>query len=56
LTTPALDTSPPIDGGEEWRELSKAGSFLSLRRGERWLGEAETEWGKAVVKCAAADK
>ncbi|OBQ59199.1 hypothetical protein EB233_09070 [Mesorhizobium erdmanii] len=30
--------------------------FLSLRRGERWLGEAETEWGKAVLKCQAADK
>ncbi|RVA92791.1 hypothetical protein EN925_09850, partial [Mesorhizobium sp. M7A.F.Ca.US.006.04.2.1] len=23
--------------------------FLSLRRGERWLGEAETEWGKAFA-------
>ncbi|MER9695642.1 hypothetical protein NKJ16_27395, partial [Mesorhizobium sp. M0179] len=30
--------------------------FLSLRRGERWLGEAETEWGKAVLKRQAADK
>jgi hypothetical protein len=32
-----------------------AGSFLSLRRGERWLGEAETEWGKAILKRQAAD-
>jgi len=23
--------------------------FLSLRRGERWLGEAETEWGTALM-------
>jgi hypothetical protein len=30
--------------------------FLSLRRGERWLGEAETEWGKPVLKCADADR
>jgi len=28
--------------------------FLSLRRGERWLGKAETEWGKPLVKREAA--
>ncbi|MER8678331.1 hypothetical protein NKI46_30620, partial [Mesorhizobium sp. M0615] len=26
--------------------------FLSLRRGERWLGEAETEWGSHVAIAA----
>ncbi|TPI30207.1 hypothetical protein FJ414_25005 [Mesorhizobium sp. B3-1-6] len=27
-------------------------SFLSLRRGERWLGEAETEWGNHLATAA----
>ncbi|RWL39440.1 MAG: hypothetical protein EOR60_31430 [Mesorhizobium sp.] len=26
--------------------------FLSLRRGERWLGEAETEWGNHLATAA----
>ncbi|ESX86920.1 hypothetical protein X756_16130 [Mesorhizobium sp. LSHC412B00] len=36
--------------------MARRAPFLSLRRGERWLGEAETEWGKAVLKRQAADK
>jgi len=30
--------------------------FLSLRRGERWRREAATEWGKPLMKPAAAEK
>ncbi|MER9038175.1 hypothetical protein NKH85_27120 [Mesorhizobium sp. M0924] len=44
----------PIDGGEEGRELMRAGIFLSLRRGERWRREAATEWGKALMKPTVA--
>jgi len=34
-----------------WRRPSQA-PFLSLRRGERWLGEAETEWGNLLATAA----
>ncbi|AZO27067.1 MAG: hypothetical protein EOS40_23145 [Mesorhizobium sp.] len=30
----------------------QSASFLSLRRGERWLGEAETEWGNHLATAA----
>ncbi|RUY94764.1 hypothetical protein EN974_23070 [Mesorhizobium sp. M7A.F.Ca.CA.001.12.2.1] len=69
LRRASLDTSPPIDGVEESARLSEPtpvllgrvssqaeASFLSLRRGERWLGEAETEWGNHLATAANANR
>jgi cobaltochelatase CobN len=42
----ALRAPPlPLPGGEESRRAERPGLPLPRRAGERWLGEAETEWG-----------
>ncbi|CDX62947.1 hypothetical protein MPL3365_80091 [Mesorhizobium plurifarium] len=51
-------TFPPSGGkGREpcWKRVAgkKLGAFpLPRRSGERWLGEAETEWGSTSGACA----
>jgi hypothetical protein len=42
-------TSPPLRGVEEKSTSIAAGIPLPRRSGERWLGEAETEWGSTAA-------
>ncbi|TPL57630.1 hypothetical protein FJ942_11300 [Mesorhizobium sp. B2-4-2] len=52
----SLDTSPPIDGGEEGCELAKFDAFPLPPEGERWPGAAGTEWGEAVCQTRRRSK
>src|SRR5689334_16266250 len=46
---------PPTLSPGSFRRRAAGAPCRALRRGERWLGEAETEWGKAVLKREVAE-
>ena len=61
LSSIPMETAGRSEGGFPQKravfvQASSQAPFLSLRRGERWLGEAETEWGNHLATAASGDR